>query len=907
MRASLPECFPDPLTPAWPLTSSPVNCEARQIYALTAIACCIPGAHVLLLHEQENAESLRSCISKEFRFFDFSIEPNTTLEQITNFLLMTSEASWIGRGARSYLGAVTRSGIPGTVSFHRNSGGLAGGLGSGGLPVSTASAVHTEGGTSGSHTSAGGMKGPPSVPLPPPSASDLVTSHLSLSIPSALDVEQPLKATSPTRQGKGSGFATPSVAPQESGTGIISIPAVPLSKKNRSNAIGMGSVDTTTITKAKSFQSGSAFGLTVSSEGAKAAPQTVVACIRGAHAASPAVLQAIMDAVSVGQVHHGAFPPASMGPLHPATGRRERSSTGAVPGAGFSDNSFFGSSGGVEEFHAGSRSTSFSPPAQSRVTDMSGAVEMGAGTAPSFEDHVSSSLLSLTGSPLPQPTSYTLSPSVHIVLSCSQKCYTELLSESDRAAFALSACISALNVNQLGMLYTLNLRHSSIVNKKRLQELLSYPDALDTVGVSAVVSGYLRHLLLVIRGSALPGNTVGGYVMRHPDRYLRLLRAAAVLFDHGLELLSSAGARPPPVPSSSPSSSSFAGGSPSLHDGSSASSPVRLNTMEGMGSARRHPVVGSSTSGKSTLDSSADSSPEANATLHFRHPSADRPSSLALFASRSGVRRPNFADVIVTPTDVLCLLCPMIAHFFTIRVAQLRFLFQTALASSFPSFPSSPFHFSRDVVSSSFISMTGVSSSHLLPFRPSPQSGAFAPSHLFPKKREPFAPLHDGPTAASPPAPSTSFIPGAGSRSSSQGSFPRDANVRDRYPGGSGASNSGLRGGEGESLTKEEEEDEDGSHSPGGGAQSTDLLKGTLSFVPPERRRLEDPFHSPAGATNAAQNRRKVLWEMNAAFPPHPPTGMGGTTATGPAALSYSEVREFLRYVIIKYSRPAPG
>eukprot|EP00796_Vickermania_ingenoplastis_P005217 gene5217-3735_t len=366
MKASLIECFPDPLTPQWPATANQVTCEARQIYALAAIACCVPGAHVLVLHDQEEPSShLRSCMTRGFRYVDFTITPATTATQLAGFL------------------------------------------------------AHSE-----------------QDPRP------------------------------------GSGAA-------------------------REKDADRLQRDSSTVSDTFSIQ------------------DCVVACIRGAHHASPGVLSTLMDAVSVGQVRYAG-----------------KDSGGATRGI----------------------------------------------------------------------------PSVHVLLFCREKGYAEMLPESFRAGFALSTYVSSLTMDRAPVLRSNNMRNSSIINKRNLIDVMANGASLDTVSLSGEVSAYLRHLLLVLRGSLLPGTTAGTYAVRQISMHRRILCAAAVLF------------QPPPE-------------------------ALAIRPLQDVGAPSRRPSTGAVTTNNSLVGSSAGAT--------------------------------DFSHVIVSPSDVLCMLCPMVAHVFTITRNQIRSLTAT--------------------------------------------------------------------------------------------------------------------------------------------------------------------------------------------------------------------------------------
>lgn len=388
MRARLGDCFPDPLTPHWPSTANPVTCEARQVYALTAIACCVPRAHVLVLHDQEATNHLRSCMTRGCKYMDFEIERTTTAEELGHFLHSAQLHAFPSlRSLNSFTNMSVREKM-----------------------------TSTHGGVLSEHSN-----------------------------------------------------------------------------------------NTTTV-------------------GNTAIMDCIVVSIRGAHQASSNVLSTLIDAVHACQV---------------------------------------------------------------RCID-----------ATAEKAHRDPAAVSVTHS----------IPSVHIVLFCRQKGYTDVLSERLRSGFALSTFVSSLTMDRAPVLRGNNIRNSSIINKRNMMELLSFPESLSTVTCSYEVTGYLRHLLLVLRGSMLPGNTTGCYAVRRFHTHVQVLRAAAVLF------------QPPP---------------------------------EAL-VARVLP----------------DSVPQRRTVLTDRN-------NNSMLSTPGGIGPPDFTHVVVTPTDVLCLLCPLVAHLETLRRRPLRFLSST--------------------------------------------------------------------------------------------------------------------------------------------------------------------------------------------------------------------------------------
>lgn len=878
MKASLLECFPDPLTPAWPLTTSPINCEARQIYAITAIACCVPGAHVLLLHEQENMDSVRSCIAKEFRFLDFQIEPTTTVEQITNFLVAASEVSLTGRGPRSsagrYSGPIASSMNRNNVFVGGGGGGVGGGYSTGGFHSSagpddlTMPSLASTAAMKASFTEDNSLIGAPAH------------SESSFHPPPSPEPEAVFSVKPSNHRGKSSS-SSGVLSPGMASTPLITFSRPYSGKKPRWSGTGATPTTTPGMPRAKSSQFGGTTGSVYGYGEGKGVAQPVVACIRAAHVATPVVLETIMDAVHIGQMRVSSSWTTHSGVPFSAGGRREDASAGRGGFHSFDMALPSHENEGEEPFSRPRSIHSSTPHAVDPYSMMEGRL----GNSPLDGGGAPASLLPVSSDSYSSSFTYALPPTVHIVLFCSQKCYTELLSESDRAAFALSMCISVLNVNQLNLLYPLNLRHSSFLNKKHLQEVLASPESLDTVSVSAMVSGYLRHLLLVIRGSALPGDTVGGFVMRYLPRYLRLIRAAALLFYPGGDFLAPTGSRHLSKPSSSASFSSPGVGNSllgisSMRDSTREGTPVGSRTQN---TPRNTTTTTNNNSGSATAESSVDTPGDGNHSLLAMN---TVPGSLFFHSpnpSHSGVRSSTFADVVVTPTDVLCLLSPMIVHLFFIRVAQLQFLLQSSSSSSSPSALSRTyFAFPQDGVSSHF---------------DVPKGGSFSlgsTSHKSVRGRSPHPPSADG-----PPRMGSFFTP-AGSppsrearrRASHSGSLPKDYR-RPSLP--HPKSGRGHRRGSERKYSRDSEGRDIRREERGGSAR--------LSFSAHQGK--EESFSKDGSDfLNARQHANRE--EMNPRTRQNN-VSKGELTSAGPEALSYAEVREFLRYVIIRYSNPTPG
>lgn len=821
-------------------------------------------------------DSVRFCIAKEFRFLDFQIEPNTTVDQISNFLVAASEVSLTGRGTRASAGAAGRNGVPTPSSVRRNSGfeGGGGGVGSG----SSTGALHSSSGledlTVPSFAATAAMK--------PFTGDSSLISTLALPespfCPPASPEPEVQSSTKPFLHRGKNRSSSAVLSPMVSSASIITFSRPYATPKGRGSGTSVIPTTGTAMTRGKSSQFGGTPSVVGYGEG-KGVSQPVVACIRAAQAASPVVLQTIMDAVHVGQVRVSSFGTSHAGVSWSAVGKKEEASSGRG-GFHFVDTALPSHESELEESPSRQRSISFSAP---HAMDPYSVTEGRLGNSPPEGGGPPISFLPISPEASSPSSTFTLPPSVHIVLFCAQKCYTELLSETDRAAFALSTCISVLSTSQLNLLYPVNLRHSSFLNKKHLQEVLAFPEMLDTVSVSAVVSGYLRHLLLILRGSALPGDTVGKYVMRYLPRYLRLIRAAALLFYPGVDFRTPPESRHLLMPSSSATFSSPGAGNSFL-----GLSSIRGSAREGSSVSRRAPNTALNTSGSGTGDSSVDVPGDANLSVHG-NTIFDASPSRSVNPSHSASRSSTFADVVVTPTDVLCLLSPMIAHLFSIRVAQLQFLLQSSSSSPSPSALScTSFVFPRDSVPSPFSFPKGGSFS----------LGTSSPRNVRELAQHPpssgrthrmfssFMPAGSPPREAEPPSLRSGCVPNGSSRSSF---------LHPRSEGGrrSGSEITFSREREGETLREEGEE----GHRNG---VSDAPMRSSLS----PRKRNAEPFSNVGNSLKERHNAKRE--EMNPTSRQNS-VSEGELTAAGPAALSYAEVREFLRYVIIRYSNPTPG
>ncbi|CAJ1037975.1 hypothetical protein Q4I32_008003 [Leishmania shawi] len=133
-------------------------------------------------------------------------------------------------------------------------------------------------------------------------------------------------------------------------------------------------------------------------------------------------------------------------------------------------------------------------------------------------------------------------PTLRIVAFCSNRNYAILLPEPLRALFTLSTYVSTHASDSAVVLQTATVFSSSIVNKRFMMEVMTASDGqslLETVTLSSSVTRYLRHLLLVLRGSFAVGMSPGTLALRRIPRWMTILKALAILFMPDEELLRS--------------------------------------------------------------------------------------------------------------------------------------------------------------------------------------------------------------------------------------------------------------------------------------------------------------------------------------------------------------------------------
>lgn len=140
---------------------------------------------------------------------------------------------------------------------------------------------------------------------------------------------------------------------------------------------------------------------------------------------------------------------------------------------------------------------------------------------------------SLTFAQVPYNRAAKAIPSLRIVAFCDYRACIAILSEPLRAAFALSTFVSSLSMDSAVVLQSTDPRSSNVVNKEYMQEVMNTHDGLslvDTVVLSSAVARYMRHLLMTVQGSTLAELAPGSMLLRRTTFFYRLLKVAAVLF-----------------------------------------------------------------------------------------------------------------------------------------------------------------------------------------------------------------------------------------------------------------------------------------------------------------------------------------------------------------------------------------
>ncbi|RNF22907.1 40S ribosomal protein S24e [Trypanosoma conorhini] len=92
MRLNVNQCFPDPLSRQWPATHHPVLCECRQLYVLVSICCCVPSAHLLVMHDGGSNSTVTS-MPKGPTYLELRITEQTRREAFCGFLMRAESAT----------------------------------------------------------------------------------------------------------------------------------------------------------------------------------------------------------------------------------------------------------------------------------------------------------------------------------------------------------------------------------------------------------------------------------------------------------------------------------------------------------------------------------------------------------------------------------------------------------------------------------------------------------------------------------------------------------------------------------------------------------------------------------------------------------------------------------------------
>jgi hypothetical protein len=261
-------------------------------------------------------------------------------------------------------------------------------------------------------------------------------------------------------------------------------------------------------------------------------------------------------------------------------------------------------------------------------------------------------------------------PTLRVVAFCSCRNYALLLPETLRAAFTLSTYVSTLSIESAVVLQTNSVASSNIVNKRYMLEVMTSPDGqslLETVTFSASVLRYLRHLLLVVRGSFCATLSPGALALRRLPRWITVLRALAVLFMPDENLLRSRALRirPSHLHSYTTRASTFANADRVAHSAShrSASSATHRPTSPEVRNGSTN------TSGRNNAVSQQQHNVGSStyAILAARRSSIITGDDLDDTEDTTGPAPiESFSNVVVSPTDVACVLSSLLAHIMTI-------------------------------------------------------------------------------------------------------------------------------------------------------------------------------------------------------------------------------------------------
>ncbi|KAK7196194.1 hypothetical protein NESM_000554600 [Novymonas esmeraldas] len=246
-------------------------------------------------------------------------------------------------------------------------------------------------------------------------------------------------------------------------------------------------------------------------------------------------------------------------------------------------------------------------------------------------------------------------PTLRIVAFCSSRNYAMLLPESLRALFTLSTYVSTLASDSAVVLQTANASTSNIVNKRFMMEVMTTSDGtslLETVTLSGTVMRYLRHLLLVLRGSFAAGTSAGALALRRLPRWMTILKAFAVLFMPDEELLR---ARAPPIRSALLQSYSRATTAAAL-ERTTHSATYRV-TVGGHRSLSSEARLATAQPGASSPAGAGGRRPGDSAAV-----ADERGETLHGGGSGYSDAIESFRSVVVSPSDVACVLHCLMAH-----------------------------------------------------------------------------------------------------------------------------------------------------------------------------------------------------------------------------------------------------
>lgn len=257
-------------------------------------------------------------------------------------------------------------------------------------------------------------------------------------------------------------------------------------------------------------------------------------------------------------------------------------------------------------------------------------------------------------------------PTLRIVAFCSSRNYAMVLPESLRALFTLSTYVSTLASDSAVVLQTATSTSSNIVNKRFMLEVMTSPDGqslLETVTLSGTVTRYLRHLLLVLRGSFAAGMSPGVSALRRIPRWNTILKAFAILFMPDEDQLR---ARGPQVRSALLQSYNRAGTTSMALDRTSHSAVYRSSATAA------HRLLSPESRGTSGVASMATRRAGGDhGTAEERNEisgggGGGLTPSASIVVPPSVVAIESFSNVVVSPSDVVCVLPCLLAHLMTL-------------------------------------------------------------------------------------------------------------------------------------------------------------------------------------------------------------------------------------------------